>query len=179
MTNESAREFGLTWPQKIMYMAWPVLLATLISMASSFVPESARTVFVLAMAAGLAIITWYVSAGWNFKIALAPGLIRIREPRRSVDIPLDRIGGLVRNGRFPGPTLWVVLRGADVGQEIPARGVDPAARELIEAVGRRSPGKKLTYVPIPLLYLRSAPEFVADLKQRIPPLTIDARLAAK
>lgn len=185
MTAESKKtnansQFGLTLTQKVLY---GVAVAALIFIVNPLIVTfagSAYTVFMIAFAAVLAFITWFVSAGWSFMLELTNTDIKIRENHREIVVPLDRLGMVIKTGKVPFlPTLWLVLRGTDLGREIPSKGLDAHAAEMIEAFRKRNPGKKITYVPVPGGYLRSVGEFVGELKRRIPPLTVDDRLGGK
>jgi len=137
-----------------------------------------RIAFIV-IAALLGMISWFFSAGWSYKLEVSHNEITIRDTGRRIVVPLDKIGLLVRNGGFPFPTLWLVLKNAETGAEVPNKGVDPQAHNLLEAYLRRNPGKKLTIVSVPGGYLSSIPQFAGELKRRIPPLTIDERLGGK
>lgn len=171
--------FGLTWVNKIWYMTVPLFLSAVIIM---FDPAAygwmGMGIFIL-LALGLGLITFFISAGWSFQVEVGPGEIRIRDRRTDIQIPNDKVGLVVRNAGFPFPTVWLVLKGAAVGNEIPQKGVDPKARELIEQYMHRNPGKRLTYVPVPGGYLRSVPQFAAEIQRRIPPISVDSRLTGK
>lgn len=182
MANEKGPvvEFGQTWTQKILYMSGPLALSLLVAFGAPLLPGIWKNVGVLLMGIPLFAVTYFVSAGFNFKLSLTPTEIKINDKNRVfINVPMDRVGMLVKNGGWPWPTMWLILRNASVGKEIPAKKVDPKTRELIDAYQKRNPGKTLTYVPIPGGHLRSLPEFVAELKRRIPPLTVDERLPAK
>jgi hypothetical protein len=178
--EQASNQYGLTLTQKILYGVAVVALILVANPLIVMLAGPASTVALIVFAAILAVVTWFVSAGWTFKLELTGSEIKIRDNHRETVVPLDKLGMVVRNGKMPLiPTIWLVLRGTDVGHEIPARGVDPRAAELIEAFRKRNPGKKITYVPVPGGYLRSMTEFVGELKRRIPPLTVDDRLGGK
>lgn len=185
MTAESKKassenQYGLTLVQKIIYTS--VLLALILVMNPLIImlPGAASTVALILFGLVLAVLTWFVSASWTFKLELTPGEIKIRDNHKEINVPADKLGMLVKNGRIPlFPTVWLVLRGSEVGQEIPGKGIDAKAAEMIEAFRKRNPGKKITYVPVPGGYLRSIAGFVGELKRRIPPLTVDERLGGK
>lgn len=171
-------DFGLTWPQRILYLLVPLFFSVLVIFSGPLTQGMGwvGTVLFILLGIALGLVTFFVSAGWTYKISLTDSEIRINDKRQPMGVPLDRVGLLVRNGGMPFPTLWVVLRNASVGQEIPAKGVDARTREQIEAYQKRNPGKKLTYVAIPGGYLKSIKGFAEELKNRIPPLTVDDRL---
>ncbi|MFZ5818079.1 MAG: hypothetical protein ACOY93_22740 [Bacillota bacterium] len=175
-------QFGLTVAQKITSGVILLALSTLVVPLNPLFnqPGWGMAFFVL-YGLVLGVVTWYISAGWSFKLEITAGEIKVRDGHREVLVPMDKLGMVVKNGRLPVlPSLWLVLRGVEnVGREIPKKGVDPRTRELIEAFQKRNPGKKITYVPVPGGYVRSIPEFIAELKRRIPPLTIDERLGGK
>lgn len=173
-------QFGLTLTQKILYAVALLAVSTLVVPLSPVFNGPAGTVVFILFGLVLGVITWYISAGWTFKLEMTAGEIKVRDGHRETVVPLDKLGLVVKNSRLPIlPSIWLVLRGVDVGQEIPKKGVDPRTRELIEAFQKRNPGKKITYVPVPGGYLRSLPEFVGELKRRIPPLAVDDRLGGK
>lgn len=181
--SENAKEqsipYGLTWTQKITYLAAPLVLSILILLYGQLFTGVAGTILFIVLGVLLGLVTFFISAGWTYKLEIGNGGIRVNDRRDPIVIPLDRIGMVVRNGGFPFPTLWLVLRNWEKGQEIPGKGVDPHARALIEAYQKRNPGKKITYFPVPGGYLKSVEGFARELKQRIPPLTVDERLGVK
>ncbi|MFZ5827216.1 MAG: hypothetical protein ACOY94_23205 [Bacillota bacterium] len=173
-------QFGLTLVQKIMWALVLLVFSTLVLPLGQVFNGPGGTAIFIFFALILGVITWYISAGWTFKLEMTPGEIKIRDGARESVVPLDKLGMVVKNGRIPFlPSVWLVLRGVDVGREIPAKGVDPQARELLEQFQKRNPGKKITYVAVPGGYLRSIPEFIGELKRRIPPLAVDDRLGGK
>lgn len=173
-------QFGLTLTQKIIYLTIPLLLSVLIIFSGPLMTGVLGTVLFLVLGVLLGLVTFFISAGWGYSLEMGDREIKIVDKRVTINVPMDKIGMLVRNGGWPFPTLWIILRGAQgVGQEIPAKGVDPKVRELIEAYQRRNPGKSLTYVPVPGGHLRSVSDFAKELKNRIPPLTADERLGLK
>lgn len=173
-------QFHLTLAQKIAYGAVVMALIFLFTPVINALHGAAASIALIGYGLVLAVLTWFVSAGWTYKVELTNHEIKIRDNHREIIVPTEKLGMVVRNGWMPVmPTLWLVLRGTDVGQEIPAKGVDPRTRELIEAFRKRNPGKKITYVPVPGGYLRSVAGFVGELKRRIPPLTVDERLGGK
>lgn len=175
-------QFGLTLGQKIAWGVALIALAVLVFPLGPFFNSSDVGYFLfLLYGLALGLLTWYIASGWAFGVELTPTEIRIREGgRQRTVVPLDKLSLVTRNGRNPlMPSVWLVLRGAPVGQEIPEKGVDPRTLELIEAIQKRNPGKKLTYVGIQAGYLRSVRGFVGELKRRIPPLTVDERLQGK
>lgn len=179
MNNQDTNQFGLSLTQKLIWTGVPLLIALSVILYGPLLQGVVGTAIFVALGALLGLATWFVSAGWTFRLHFDGPSLRLTQSGRTLLIPLDRIGILVRNGGFPFPTLWIVLRGAEVGQEIPAGGVDRHAAGLIESFRKRSPGKKITFVPVPGGYLRSVTEFAAELKRRIPPVQIDERLNLK
>lgn len=177
--KESVVAFGQTLTQKILYLLVPILLSVLIIFVSPLLKGVWGSVAVIAMGIPLGLVTFFVSAGWGYKLDMTPSEIKISDKRVNIVIPMDKVGMIVKNGGFPFPTLWVVLRGGGIGNEIPAKGVDPQTRELLNAYQKRNPGKTITYVPVPGGHIRSVAGFIGELKRRIPPLTVDQRLAAK
>ncbi len=174
--KEQTLQYGLTLGQKLLYVLVVFVLSVIIALGGPMLSGVMGWVAFILLGVLLGIVTFYVSAGWTYKIAFEQGQIRIWDRAREIIVPNDRIGMLVRNGGFPFPTLWLVLRGAKVGQPIPEKGVDPRTRELIERYQERHPGKSLTIVPVPGGYLRSVSGFASELRRRIPPVTIDERL---
>ncbi|MBP2017667.1 hypothetical protein J2Z79_001052 [Symbiobacterium terraclitae] len=178
--SSAGTQFGLTLVQKILYGVLLVAAAVLVVPLSPLFTGTFGTVMFVLYGILIGILSWYVSSGWAFGVEVSAAEIRVRDAGRVVAIPMDKVGMLVRGGSNPlFPAVWVVLRGAGVGRELPEKGVPPHAQELLAQFQRRNPGKKLTYVPIPMLYLRSVGEFVGELKRRIPPLTVDERLGRK
>lgn len=175
-TIKETQQFGLALPKKILFMAVPLLLSVLIILASPILQGVLGTILFIGLGILLGLVTFFISAGWSFRLEMTATELIIRDRNRTFPVPLDRIGMLVKNGGFPFPTLWLILRNSSLGQDIPAKGVDPKTRELIEAYQKRNPGKKLTYMPVPGGYLQSIQAFVGELKRRIPPLTVDERL---
>lgn len=176
--KEQSLDYGLTWTQRILYLLVPIVFSVLVIFSGPITQGLGwmGTVLFILLGIALGFVTFFVSAGWTYKIRLQGSEIRIDDRRQPVTIPMDRIGMLVKNGGFPFPTLWVVLRNASMGKEIPEKGVDPRTRELIAAYEKRNPGKKLTYFALPGGYLKSIKGFAEELKNRIPPLTVDERL---
>lgn len=174
-TKESLR-FGWTGKQKAIWTVAPLMLSTLVLLYGPLMTGVVGTIVFLLLGVALGLLTWFASAGWAFKLEMTPGEVKLLSPKANVTVPMDKIGALIRNGGFPFPTLWLVLRGAEVGSEIPSKGLDPVAASHLENFRRRNPGKKITIVPIAGGHLRSVEEFVTELKRRIPPLTIDQRL---
>jgi hypothetical protein len=179
--NASANvQFGLTLAQKVVYGI--VLLGVsllVVPLTPVFNRPGGMVLFVL-FGLLIGVCSWFISAGWTFKVELTPSEIRVRDSGRLTVIPLDKVGMVVRGGRIPFlPSVWLVLRGVDVGRSLPTGGVDPHTQELLAGFQKRNPGKRITYVPLPGGYLRSVGGFVAELKRRIPPLTIDDRLGGK
>lgn len=168
--------FGWTGIQKAAWTVAPLLLSTVVLLFGPLMTGTVGTVVFLLLGAALGLMTWFTSAGWAFKLEMTSGEVKVLSPRANVSVPMDKIGALIRNGGFPFPTLWLVLRGAEVGNEIPAKGVDSIAATHLETFRRRNPGKKITIVPIAGGHLRSVDDFVSELKRRIPPLTVDQRL---
>jgi hypothetical protein len=173
-------QFGLSLTQKILYLLAPIALSVIIIFAGPLFTGVAGTIAFILMGIVLGLVTFFISAGWGYSLEIGSQEIKINDRRVDVRVPMDKIGMLLRNGGFPFPTLWLVLRGGgSAGKEIPSKGVDPKTRELIEAYQRRNPGKSLTYVPVAGGYIRSIPGLAAELKRRIPPLTVDERLGTK
>ncbi len=178
--TQESQEFGLTLSRKIVYAVVLLGISMLVIPLSPLFVGTVGTILFVLFGIALGVTTWFVSAGWTYKLEVAGSEIKIRDGHRHITVPMERLGLVAKNGRIPVvPTIWLVLRGAEVGQEIPAKGVDPVTREMIETLRKRSPGKKITYVPVPGGYLRSISGFVAELKRRIPPLTVDERLGGK
>jgi hypothetical protein len=179
MSNQAKDQvvsFGLTLPQKLLYVLAPTLFSLVIILMGPALKGWVGTMLLIILGTVLGLFTFFVSAGWVYKLEITPTEIVLTDRRQPIRVPLDRVGMLVQNGGFPFPTLWLVLRGASVGTDIPETGIDPRTRELIEAYQRRNPGKKLTVVPIPGGYLRSVRGFAEELKRRVPPIQIDERL---
>lgn len=174
-------QFGLTLRQKISWAVVLLIFSTLVLPLGQLFNGPGGTVLFVIFALILGVVTWYVSAGWTFKLELTAGEIKIRDGHRESVVPLDKLGMVVKNGGWIPflPSIWLVMRGVETGREIPTKGVDPRVREMLEQFQKRNPGKKVTYVPVPGGYLRSVAEFVGELKRRIPPLAIDDRLGGK
>lgn len=184
MTAEAKKaagmQFGLTLVQKILYGALLIGAAAVVVLLSPIFTGPLGTVFFVLYGVFVGVLSWFVSSGWAFSLELTPREIRVRDAGRITVIPLDKLGMVVRGGRNPlFPVIWLVLRGVDVGRELPEKGVHPVAREMLDTFRQRNPGKRITFVPVPAVYLRSPAEFVGELKRRIPPLTIDDRLGRK
>lgn len=180
MANEKGTvDFGQTLLQKTLYMLIPIALSLLIVFASPLLRGAWGSVAVIAMGLPLGLITFFVSSGWGYKLEVTSTEVKINDKRVTIHVPMDKIGMVVKNGGIPFPTLWIIVKNAAVGNEIPSKGVDAKTRELIEAYQKRNPGKSLTYVPVPGGHIRSVSAFVAELKGRIPPLTADERLTVK
>jgi hypothetical protein len=180
--KEQSVSFSLTWTNKIIYMTVPLFLSIIILLYGPIITAAGiiGNVGFILLAILLGLVTFFISAGWSFQLEISPALIRMRDRRQDIAIPMDKVGLLVRNGGLPFPMVWVILRGAaGVGQEIPEKGVDSRAREMIEQFSRRNPGKRLTYVPVNGGYLRSVDQFAATVKRLAPPVTVDERLGAK
>ncbi len=171
-------QFNWSWTQKAWSLVVPVLISLMMLVYRPAVGW-AGTAIVLLFGALLGVVTWFVSAGWTYKVQLHSKEVQFRDARGNVTIPLDRVGAIVRNGGFPFPTLWLVLRNADQGMEVPAKGVDPKALELIEGYRKRNPNKKVTVFSIPGGHLRSISGFIAELHRLVPPLIVDERLTRK
>lgn len=184
MTAETKKtesmQFGLTLVQKILYGLSLVAAAALVMILSPIFTGPGGTVFFVLCGVLVGVLSWFVSSGWVFSVELTRREVRVRDAGRLTVIPLDKVGMVLRGGRNPlFPAIWLVLRGVDVGRELPEKGIHPAAREMLDNFRHRNPGKKITFVPIPVAYLRSAGSFVGELKRRIPPLTVDERLGGK
>lgn len=171
--------FGLTLTQKLLYLAVPVVLSVLVIFSGPLLTGVLGTILFLVLGVVLGLVTFFISAGWNYKLEVTDREIKIVDKQVKIDVPLEKVGMLVRNGGFPFPTLWLIIKGGGIGNEIPAKGVDPQVRQLIEAYKRRNPGRDVTYVPVPGGHLRSIGAFAAELKRRIPPLTVDDRITGK
>jgi len=175
-----SNQFGLTLTHKIISGVILLGISTLVVPLGPFFQGTTGTVFFILFGLILGVATWFISAGWTFKLEVTGSEIKVRDGARETVIPMDKLGMVVKNGRIPFlPSIWLVLRGVEVGQAIPEKGVDPVTREMIESFRKRNPGKKVTYVPVPGGYIRSISGFVAELKRRIPPLAIDERLGGK
>lgn len=178
--SQAGTEFHLTLARKFIYGALLLLISTLVVPLSPRFQGPGGTFLFILFGMALGVFTWFTSAGWTYKLELTSHEIKIRDGQRETIVPLDRLGLVARNGKVPFlPSVWLVLRGAEVGQEIPTKGIDPQTRELVEALQKRNPGKKITYVPVPGAYLRSITGLASELKRRIPPLTVDDRLGGK
>jgi hypothetical protein len=171
------QDFGLSLPQKISYTLLLVLLSLLAILVGPRLQTGLFWILFLAIGVALGLVSFFVSAGWTYRINMQKNTLHVFDKRREITVPLEKIGMVVRNGGFPFPTLWLVLRNAEVGTEIPVKGVDPLTRSLIENYQRRNPGKKVTMLQIPGGYLRSVSGFAREIKRRIPPVAVDERLA--
>lgn len=136
------------------------------------------TIFTI-LAGMLGLLTYYMSAGWTYKLTMDAQNLRIQDRRTPMIIPMEKVGMLIKRGSFPAPTIWMVVKNAGVGMAIPERGVDGRLKEMLATYQHRNPGKELTVIQIPGVYLRSVSGFVAELQRRIPPLTVDKRLGTK
>lgn len=172
-------QFHWSWTQKAWALAVPLLVSALIVLYGPLLQGWVGTAVLLVFGAVLGVITWFISAGWTYKVELTDSEVRFRDARGAVAIPLDRVGMLIRNGGFPFPTLWLVLRNAEQGIEVPAKGVDPHAASLIDTYRKRNPGKKITIFSIPGGHLRSIEGFAEELRRRVPPLVVDERITRK
>lgn len=186
MTAETTKaqknpQFGWTLPTKIISGVVLVGLSTLVVPLTPFFSGPAGTAWFVLFGLLIGGASWVASAGWMFKLEVTPTAVQMTYVGQTTTVPLDKIGMLVRNnGRIPFlPSLWLVLRGVDIGREIPETRIDPHTKELIDNFRRRNPGKKITYVSFPAGHLRSVSGFVAEMKRRIPPLGIDDRLGGK
>lgn len=179
-SKDQTRDFSLTLWQKVMYAILLTVLSMAVVLGGSLLVAGpwGGVVFVL-MATLLGVATFFVTSGWMYKLRLAQREIVIVSRQQQFVIPLDRVGMLVKASGFPYPILWLVLRNCDQGREVPTKRVDARTRELIEAYQRRNPGKKITIMPIPGLFIRSMRGFTEALKERIPPLVVDERLGSK
>lgn len=176
-TSESRTiDFAQTPVQKILYLAIPIILAILITINSTRIAETIGTFGFLLLGLLLGLLTFVITLAWGYRVVIDGSALRITNRTKTTTIPLDRIGIVARNGGVLFPTIWVVLRNADAGEEIPSKGVNPQTRELIDAYMKRNPGKKLSYVLIRGGYLRSAKLFAREIKRRIPPVVVDERL---
>lgn len=172
-------QFGLTLNQKLLWLSLPVMLSVFIVISGPLLTGPLGTVIFVALGIVLGLITFFISAGWGYKLEITDSEIKISDKRVNFTIPLDKVGMVTRNNAFPFPTLWIVIRATGVGNEIPAKGVDVGNRQLIEAYQRRNPGREVRYVPVPGAHIRSVSGFVQELKRRIPPLQVDERLGVK
>lgn len=179
MSTTSGSEFRWTLLQRLLWAGVPLIISLTILMYSSALTGIVGTTVFVFLGVALGLLTFFITGGWTLRLEVTGSEIRLRDPRRTVTIPLDRVGMLVKNGGFPFPTLWLVLRNADLGQQLPAKGVNPHTQSLIDAYLRRNPGKKLTIIPIGGGHLRSITDFAAELKRRIPPIVVDQRLSPK
>lgn len=181
MANEKGSvKFDPTLTQRIIYLTAPIIFSIAIVLLGPYMQRGiAGTVLFVVLGVLLGISTFFISAGWGYKLEVTDREVKINDRRTKIDIPLDKVGLVVKNGGFPFPTIWILVKNAEVGNELPKKGVDPKARELMEAWLKRNPGKTLKYVPVPGGHIRSYQEFARELKLRIPPLTIDERLGAK
>lgn len=180
MSNtDKGTQFGLTMPQKLIWLSIPLVLSVFIILSGPYLVGTVGTVIFIALGIVLGLVTFFISAGWGYSLVVTNREIVINDKRVNIVIPLDKVGLLTRNSNFPFPTLWLVLRDAAVGNEIPAKGVDAGTRAQIEAYQKRNPGRSVKYVPVPGAHIRSVPGFVQELKRRIPPLHVDERLGVK
>jgi len=177
---KAATQFGLTLVQKILYGLILVAATIVVVPLSPVFSGPVGTVIFVLYGIFIGVLAWYVSTAWGFSLEVRKSEMVVRNTRGTTVIPLDKVGMLVRGGRNPlFPAIWVVLRGVDVGRALPEKGVNPRTQELLTQFQKRNPGKKLTFVPIPAICLRSVGGFVGELKERIPPLTVDERLGGK
>lgn len=177
--TEQSVPFHWTWTQRLWVMVIPLVVSAAIVLYGPYLTGWTGTVILLGFGAVLGVITWFISAGWAYKVEVTGGDVRIREARGETRIPFDRLGMVIRNGGVPFPTLWLVLRNAEVGREVPVKGVDAQAAALIESYRKRNPGKKVTVVQVAGGHLRSVSGFAEELRRRVPPLVIDERLTRK
>jgi len=179
MATSHGSQFRWTLLQRILWAGVPLLVSMFILTLSQQLTGILGTVLFVLVGVGLGLLTFFITGGWTLRLEVTASDIRLRDSRRNLTVPLDRVGMLVRNGGIPFPTLWLVLRNSDVGLELPTKGVDPHAKTLIDAYLRRNPGKKLTIIPIGGGHLSSVADFAAELKRRIPPIVLDERLRPK
>lgn len=175
----SGVQFGLTLQQKLMWLSIPLVLSVFIILSGPYLVGTLGTVIFIALGIVLGLVTFFISAGWGYSLIMTDKEITINDKRVTIVVPLDKIGFVTRNSSFPFPTLWLVLRDAPMGNEIPAKGVDAGTRAQIEAYQKRNPGRTIKYVPVPGAHIRSVPGFLQELKRRIPPLHVDERLGVK
>lgn len=179
--TEKNPQFGWTLPTKIISGAVLLGFSTLVVPLTPLFSGAAGTAWFILFGLLVGGASWVASAGWMFKLEMTQSTVQVTYVGQNTTVPMDKIGMLVRNnGRIPFmPSLWLVLRGVDIGLDIPETRIDPHTKELIDGFRRRNPGKKITYVAFPAYYLRSVNAFVTELKRRIPPLTLDDRLDRK
>ncbi|MGE5675114.1 MAG: hypothetical protein ACM3XM_14795 [Mycobacterium leprae] len=175
--NEQVVQLGWNRTRKVLYVAVVIILTMVIAYGNGFVSGVVGRYLFIPMAAILGVLTFFISSGWTYKLEFNNREIRVRDQREATVIPLEKIGIVVKNRGFIFPKIWVVLKGAAVGAELPAKSMEPKTRELIDAYQKRNPGKKLTYVSIPGGYLMSVGAFVGELKRRVPPVAVDERLS--
>jgi hypothetical protein len=169
-------QFGLTWPQRILYVSVAVILSLLVVLYAQMVPGWIGILFVIISGLALGLISFFVTAAWVFRLTITEKEIRLNDRRKEQVIPTDKLGMLVRNTGFPFPSYWLVLRGAGLGQPIPVKGVEPEVQAHLQAYQRRNPGKTLTIVQLPGGYIRSARALAQTIKERFPPVLVDERL---
>lgn len=180
MANEKGSvKFDATMTQRGLYLAVPIVFMFAIVLLGPVFKGPAGTALFIVLGLLLGLVTFFVSGGWGYKLEVTATDVKILDKRVKVTVPLDKIGLVVKNGGIPFPTVWILVKNAEVGNELPKKGVDPKARELIEAWLKRNPGKTLKYIPVPGGHIRSVSELARELKRRIPPLTLDDRLGAK
>jgi uncharacterized SAM-binding protein YcdF (DUF218 family) len=179
MSTTNGTQFRWTLLQRLLWAGVPLLVSLTILTYSPVLTGILGTVVFVLLGAALGFLSFFITGGWTLRLEVTGSEIRLRDPRRDLTVPLDRVGMLVKNGGFPFPTLWLVLRNSDLGKELPAKGIDPKAQSIIDAYLRRNPGKKLTFIPIGGGHLSSIVDFAAELKRRIPPIVIDERLGPK
>lgn len=169
-------KFGWSWTQKGTYLAAAGVVSLVIIFFGGVFKGTVGLALFMVIGVLLGLLTFHLSSGWGFRLDLGRQDLGVIFRAQRVTVPLDKVGLLVRGGGFLYPTLWLVLKNAGVGAELPKK-MDDATRELIESYQHRNPGKKLTYVTIPGGHLSSLSGFVNELKRRIPPLTVDSRLS--
>jgi hypothetical protein len=180
MANEKGSiKFDATMTQRILYIIVPVVFMFIIVLLGPYMKGPVGTVLFIVLGLLLGLVTFFVSGGWGYKLEVTDREVKILDKRVAVNVPLDKIGLVVRNGGIPFPTVWILVKNAEIGNELPKKGIDPKAKELIDSWLKRNPGKTLKYVPVPGGHIRSVSEFAGELKRRIPPLTLDERLGGK
>ncbi len=179
MSNSNGTEFRWTLLQRLLWAGVPLIISLAIMTYSQMLTGILGTLVFVNLGVALGLLTFFITGGWTLRLEVTSTEIRLRDSRRNLTVPMDRVGMLVRNGGIPFPTLWLVLRNSELGLELPAKGIDARTKVLIDQYLRRNPGKKLTYIPIGGGHLSSITDFAAEMKRRIPPIVLDDRLAPK
>lgn len=184
MTDSSKNQildFSLTMVQKVLYgvLLFVVSLGVVFGASLLTALRGWGTVVFILLAILLGVVTFFISSGWTYKLKLTQRTVVIESRQEHYEIPLSRLGMLVRASSFPYPIIWLVLRNSTQGQEVPTKRVDPVTQEIIASYQARNPGMKITIMPVPVPFIRSGQDFVKTLKDRIPPLVVDERLGVK